>query len=180
MVSAVIDQINLEPAQRRIWRSREARAIRDALLHFTERGALSDFTAGKLRLGRMTFTVLCNDGRSYCLRLDIDAGTLRLSGLLPHIDERSPLFKELKNFLRPFATAQVSPSLRMDPNRAEVNLVAEDSGVVLLATVKGSQYEHCARRLVGLADEVRRLFPCELSSHGAERRDAAIRALTLG
>ena len=178
-MSAVIDDMNLEPAQRsRIWRSKEARGIRDALVQHCERGVLSDFSAGKLRLGRMTFTVACNAGRSYRLLLDVDAGTLKLSGLLPDVSERSPLFKELKNFLRPFTTAQVSPLLRVDPSKGEIHLLPEGAGAVLSVIVKNSEYEHCTRRLVSLADEVRRVFLQE-SNYAVERRGAGLGAMTL-
>jgi hypothetical protein len=179
-VSAVIDEIPLEPAQRsRIWRSKEARGIRDALLHHCERGVLADFSAGKLRLGRMTFTVLCNAGRGYRLLLDVDAGTLKLSGLLPDVSERAALFKELKNFLRPFTTAQVSPLLRVDPNKGEIHLLPEGPGLVLSVIVKNSEYEHCTRRLVALADEVRRVF-LEENNYAVERRSAGLEAMTAG
>ena len=178
-MSAVIDQSSFELVQRsRIWRSKEARGIRDALQYYCERGVLADFSAGKLRLGRMTFVVSFPAGRAYRLLLDVDAGTVKLSGFLVDVNERSALFKELKNFLRAFGTAQVSPTLRLDPHKGEIHLEPENSGTALVVTVKDSEYEHCARRLVCLADEIRRTFLQE-SNYPAERRNTGFGALTL-
>ncbi|HEY4366700.1 MAG TPA: hypothetical protein VGN07_05650 [Steroidobacteraceae bacterium] len=178
-MSAVIDEINLEPAQRsRIWRSKEARGIRDALVHFEQRGVVSDFSAGKLRLGRMTFEVTGGTGRRYRLLLDVDAGTLKLEGMLPAVSERSPVFKELKNLLRSLATAQASLTLRVDPCKGEIQLLPDSAGLVLAVTVKGSEYEHCTRRLIALANEIRKIFFHD-SNQAVERRSAGFGILTL-
>lgn len=135
---------------RRIWRSREARSVRDALLCCAERGVLSGFDAGKLRLGRMIFTVLPRAGRSYRLVLDVDAGTLHVSGLLPGSSERSSLFKALKSFLPRLSADEPAP-LRLD-------LVEERAGLALAMRVRDSQYEYCAGRLVACASEISRAF----------------------
>lgn len=147
---------------RRIWRSKEARGVRDALLCYVERGVLSGFDAGKLRLGRMIFTVLPRVGRSYRLVLDVDAGTLHVPGLLPGVSEGSSLCKELKSFL---SRLSVNETLRLE-------LVEERVGLALAIRVKDSEYEHCAGLLITCASEISRAF-CHACGAPEEMRSAS-------
>ena len=162
---------------RRVWRSKEARSVRDALLCYAERGVLADFNAGKLRLGRMTFTVLPHAGRTYRLLLDVDAGTLHLSGLLPGIRERSSLFRELKSLLLRLAAGELSP-MRLDLEKGELQLLEDSVGITLAMRVRDSEYEYCARRLLDCANEISRAF-ADTRSHSEEVRGVtqAIEAL---
>ena len=134
-----------------------------------ERGVLRDFTAGKLRLGKMTFTAICHCGSVYRMSLDVDAATLSFSGLFPGVSERSPLFKQLKNFLRPFTGDQVSAQLRVEPGKGDLQLLADNTGLTLVLRVMNAEFEYCAARMVSIAEEVARAFTRAGGHHYAVR-----------
>jgi hypothetical protein len=141
----------------RIWRSKEARAVRDALLAQVMRATLVGFNAGKLRHGKMQFTVLYKASRSYRMLLDVDASTLIVSGLLPEADEQSSLWRDLRQFLKSCATLRSATAPQLDRTRGEIRLVADRAGTAVAMQVKNAEYQYCATYLVDLADAIGRV-----------------------
>ena len=159
----------------RIWRSREARAVRDVLLAQVERAALVAFSAGKLRHGRMFFTVQRSAARGYRLLLDVDASSLIVVGLLPGVGEQTSSCRDLRNFIKSCSVPRAASTLRLDRQQGEVRVIVDGKGVAIAMQVKNAEYEYCARYLVELAEEITKaILPPDRHYPFLERPHAAL------
>lgn len=145
-------------ARQRVRRSKEARAVGDVLTAFVERGVLRGFSEGQLRIGKMNFDLLWHHEREFRLGLDLEAGTLTFPCLLPGVRAQSPLFRDLKAFLRPVQTGVAPESRRIDPSKAQLDVKVHRRGLSLGVVVTNGEYEYCARQLICLAQEILRVF----------------------
>jgi hypothetical protein len=151
---------SLAPA--RISRSKEARAVGEVLRDYARRGVFREFTESNMRIGRIIFRMLWHDQRRYRFVFDLEASELSFPALLPGVTARSPRFRELKLFLRPYSTPEPAQELpeqrRIDPTKGELRLSVRHGALTLGVAVKNGEYEYCTRRVVQLAEEVLTMF----------------------
>jgi hypothetical protein len=125
---------------------------------YAERGMFRGFAALPSAGSKQTFHILWHYNRQYPLVLDLAAATVSFRGLLPAVPARSPMLKALREFLRPFATAEVPAHRRIDENAGVLKMTVREGDVTLLMDVKDGQYEYCTRKLVHIAHEIFMVF----------------------
>jgi hypothetical protein len=130
------------------------RVLRD----YAERGVFRSVSEGEMRLRKMTFVVLWHHRRRFRIVVDTSTQCISFPSLLPSVESRSPLMKQLRAFLHEFKTDAVPAHRRVDPAKADLYLVLRRGDVSLGLSVRAGEVEYCTRRLVHLAHEVFMVF----------------------
>jgi hypothetical protein len=126
----------------------------DAVLQaYAECGVFQDYRAIKAKnelahfdfewLYRQPFSITCDGKRQRLVMAD----------LLPGVDRDSMMYRELKEFLKGRADADVPEHRRVDPKLATVAPRLRDGVVSLELTLLEGDYEYGTRKLVNLAHE---------------------------
>lgn len=133
-------------------------AIREILQGYAQRGFFRGAADGVTRGQRITFKVLWHYGRVYPLVVDFAARSISFPRMLPGVQAGSPMVKNLRDFLRPFATGEVPEHRRLDPQRGRMSLVTQKGALTFRIRVRDGDYEYCARKLVHLTHEIFMIF----------------------
>jgi hypothetical protein len=121
---------------------------------YAERGVFKDYraTRGRNEVSHFDFEWLY--GQPFSLSCDARHQRLTLSDLLPGVKADSMMYRELKEFLKGRAEADVPEHRRIDPERATVTPRLRDGVLSLELTLAGEDYEYGTRKLVNLAHEM--------------------------
>lgn len=135
-----------------------SRLVRDVLADYARRGFFHAVSGGERGRGRTTFTILWHHGRSFRFVFDPARRVVSFPALLPGAPARSPMVKELKAFLGSFATDEVPPHRRLEPDKVRLRVAARAGTVSLALTSLDGDLEYAVRRIVNLAHEVFMVF----------------------
>jgi hypothetical protein len=126
----------------------------DAVLQaYAERGVFQDYRAqqGKNEQSHYDFEWLYR--QPFSITVDAKRNRLTMTDLLPGIDTGSMMYRELKDFLKARADADVPEHRRVDPALATLAPRIRDGVVSLELTLVEGDYEYGTRKLVNLAHE---------------------------
>jgi hypothetical protein len=154
----------LAPASVRPVRRRMAMApvafsqVSEILNGYAQRGMFRGFAALPRTETQQTFNLLWHYNRQYPFVLNVVGKTVAFRGLLSGIPAGSTMAADLRNFLKPFSTAQVPAHRRVDANAGRLKTRIKDGALTLLIEVADTQYAYCTRKLVHLAHEIFMVF----------------------
>jgi hypothetical protein len=124
------------------------------LQDYAERGVFKHYRAvtGRNEVAHFDFEWLY--GQPFSLSCDAKHRRLTLSDLLPGVKADSMMYRELREFLKGRAQADVPEHRRVDPARATVTPRLREGVMSLELTLAGEDYEYGTRKLVNLAHEL--------------------------
>lgn len=96
--------------------------------------------------------------RSFDLLLDVPNKTLRFPALLPGVPARSPMYRALQAFVKDRQSPDVPEHRRVDPAKARVALANQKRSVSLTFTLKDSDFEYAARKIIQVVHEIFLVF----------------------
>lgn len=126
------------------------KVVRENLQAYADRGVFRGFN--EVKSGQFRFVWLVRHQME--LSVDTAKHVLRFKQLLPAVPASSPLYAELKSFVRDRHASHLPPHRRIDPRRAEVACFNRGGGVSLSLKVKNRQYAYGVNRIVNLVHEL--------------------------
>jgi hypothetical protein len=96
--------------------------------------------------------------RPFELLLDVPKKTLRFPALLPGVPVRSDMYRALQAFVKGMQSSGLPEHRRVDPARARLALANQKGSVSLTLTVKGSDFEYAARKIIQVVHEIFLVF----------------------
>jgi len=128
--------------------------VRTALQDYSNRGIFRGLDDVKTRNGRQAFRFLWLGDRTLEFSVDTKKSVLTFNQLLPNIPSKSPLYSELKRFIKGRYDLELPDHRRIDPKRAEVLYINRRGTVSIGLKVKKNQYAYALNRLVNLVHEL--------------------------
>ncbi len=126
------------------------KVVRENLQAYADRGVFRGFN--EVKSGQFRFVWLVRHQME--LSVDTAKHVLRFKQLLPAIPASSPLYAELKSFIRERQATGLPSHRRIDPRRAEVSCFNRGGFVSLSLKVKNRQYAYGVNRIVNLVHEL--------------------------
>ena len=126
------------------------KVVRENLQAYADRGVFRGFN--EVKSGQFRFVWLVRHQME--LSVDTAKHVLRFKQLLPAVPAGSPLYAELKSFVRDRHATNLPSHRRIDPRRAEVACFNRGGFVSLSLKVKNRQYAYGVNRIVNLVHEL--------------------------
>jgi len=128
--------------------------VRTAIRDYADRGVFRGLDDVKTRNGRQAFRFLWLGDRPLEFSVDIEKSVLIFNQILPNVPSKSPLYTELKRFIKGRCEAELPDHRRIDPKRAEAFCINRNGKVSIGLKVKKKQYDYALNRLVNLIHEL--------------------------
>jgi hypothetical protein len=128
-------------------------AVREVLEGYARRGVFRGFSAGHQRAGKSTYRMVWYKNRSFELMVDAAKGEFRFVNLLPELPATSPVYRNLKAFVKARQADDLPEHRRIDPARAQVRLINRQGNVSLMLT-SPDDLVYGTRKLIHLAQEI--------------------------
>ncbi len=127
-------------------------AVAEVLEGYAQRGVFRGFSRELARGDRTTFRMLWHRDRIFELVFDEARQSLRFPQLLPNVS--AEMFQHLKEFLRERTSDDLPEHRRIDRRKVEVRAQNRKGTVSLSLTMKDSDVEYGARKLIHLVHEL--------------------------
>jgi hypothetical protein len=134
--------------------ARALNVVKKKLRVYADRGVFRGFDEVASKGGRGRFRFVWIGNRPLDLSVDTEQGVLRFNNVLPNLPSNSPLYSELKAFLRGRSGADLPAHRRVDARRAEVACLNRGGNVSIALKVKNNEYAYGINRLVNVVHEV--------------------------
>ena len=96
--------------------------------------------------------------RPYEMWLDVGKKTLQFPAVLPGVPVRSPMYRELKAFLKVRQTAEMPEHRRVNPAKARLTPANKRGMVSIALTVKDDDFDYAARKIIQIVHEIFLIF----------------------
>jgi hypothetical protein len=130
------------------------RIVREQLQAYADRGVFRGFSEVKSSGKAAAFKFIWLVGHEMELDVDVRKHVLRFKHLLPAMPAHSPLYAELKDFLRMRHDEQLPDHRRIDSRRAEARPLNRRGLVSISLRVKKNHYAYGVNRIVNLIHEL--------------------------
>ncbi len=133
---------------------RTADDVERSLRRYADRGVFRSFSAAAARGGKRKFSFEYVSSRRIEMLFDPRTGSLTLPRLLPDAPADSPIYRDLKAFVRSRTLPEVPEHRRIDPARAEVKCSNRKGYVTLKVVPADGDVAYACRATVKLIGEV--------------------------
>ena len=103
---------------------------------------------------RSSFSFRWHADATFQLVYDPSRRELTFCDLLPHVGSRSPMYRELKQFLQGRTSLTVPEHRRVDPGKVGITLKSRKGMVSLVVSLKDRHLEYGVRKAVNLVHEL--------------------------
>jgi hypothetical protein len=128
--------------------------VRGALRAYADRGVFRGFSELRSSSQAVTYKFLWLTPREMQLSVDLPRRRLRFDRLLPAMPTESPLYADLKQFLRERHSDELPEHRRIDPRRALVRAINRRGVVSLALDVQDGEFGYGVNRTVNLVHEL--------------------------
>jgi len=128
-------------------------AVRELLEDYARRGVFRGFSAGPQRAGKSTYRMVWYKNRPFELTVDPAKGEFRFVNLLPKLPATSPVYRDLKAFVKARQASELPDHRRIDRAKAQLRLINRQGNVSLVLTSPGD-LEYGARKVIHLTQEI--------------------------
>ena len=133
-------------------------SVANILESYADRGVFRGFSHGPIHKGKAAFKILWHRGRFFDLFLDTHKNTMRFPLLLPDVSADSSMDREFRKFLVSLHSEGLPEHRRIDTGKARVRRRNQGGNISLILTVKDSDYEYGARKLIHVVHEIFMVF----------------------
>jgi len=131
-----------------------AETVERLLRKRADRGVFRSFSASTTRGGKRRFTFVWLNERPLKLIFDPAACELAFRDLLPSAPATSPLYRDLKVFLKQRSTADLPPHRRIDPERSSVRCRNRAGSVTVSLRVHDGDVDYAVTKALKLVNEI--------------------------
>jgi len=132
--------------------------VSEVLALYARRGVFRAFSEGVVRKGNMTFSIVWHYGRRFDVVLDTEKGIIRFQNVLSEVPANSPMYSDLKTFIKSRQAHTIPEHRAIDPRKALVKPYNRRGNVCLSVQVKDEDYVYGTRKLVHLVNEIFLVF----------------------
>lgn len=125
---------------------------------YAAKGVFRGFSALPAERGKAAYRMIWHYERPFQLALDVPGKTLRFADLLPGVPANSPMYKELKAFLKERQSTDVPEHRRVNPAKARIRVTNRGGSVSLAFSVTGGDFEYAARKIIHIVHEIFLVF----------------------
>ncbi len=136
----------------------EVDAAAKLLERYATRGVFQGFSQAPGLEGRGIFKVLWHRNRHFELILDVAMSTLRFPLVLPEVPAKSPMYRDLQEFVKSRQSGALPDHRRIDPAKATVKVGNRGGSVSVTLTVNDGDLEYGVRKIVALVHEIFLVF----------------------
>jgi hypothetical protein len=125
---------------------------------YAEKAVFRGFSAHPKRGGKATFQMVWHYDRSFELLLDASNKTLQFPAVLPGVSARSPMYRELRAFLKSRQSDEVPEHRRVNPTKAGLASANQRGTVSITVTAKDGDFDYAARKAIHIVHEIYMVF----------------------
>lgn len=128
--------------------------VHDALQAYADRGVLRGFSQLRSSYKAATYKFFWLTQSEMQLSVDVPRRRLRFDRLLPGLPAQSPLYADLKQFLRERRSDALPEHRRIDRRRALARAINRRGVVSIALDVQGNEFAYGVNRTVNLVHEL--------------------------
>jgi hypothetical protein len=128
------------------------------LEEYAAKAVFRGFSAHPKAGGKAAYKMVWHFDRPFELFLDVPAKTLRFPAVLPGVPARSPMYRELRAFLKARQTDELPEHRRVNLAKARLTMTNQRGAVVLNLTVKDGDFEYATRKIIQIVHEIFMVF----------------------
>jgi hypothetical protein len=126
--------------------------VTNILQGYANKGIFRGFSRGPTGGSRASFHMIWHYDRRLELLLDISKRTLQFPELLPGVDDA--LYRDFEDFVASRHAEDLPPHRRIDPSKGRLTCRRKGGLVSVTMTVKDSDFEYAARKLIHAVHEI--------------------------
>ncbi len=130
------------------------KAIGDSLEEYAAKGVFRGFSRGAVSGGKAAFRIVWHYDQVFDLSYDHGKAALRFRTVLPALPATSPMYRDLKRFLKARCDSALPAHRRIDQARANVKLYNRAGNVALTLKMLDGDSEYGVRKLIHLVHEI--------------------------
>jgi hypothetical protein len=108
--------------------------------------------------GQATYRMVWHHDRPFEMLLDAGQKTLRFPEVLPGVPARSPMYRELQNFLKVRQSSEMLEHRRVNPAKARLAPGNKRGTVSVTVTVKDGDFDYATRKIIHIVHEIFLIF----------------------
>ena len=129
-------------------------SVRESLEAYAQRGVFRGFGAGPQRGNKATFRMIWHRNRPFELVADFAKGELRFIHLLPELPADSPVYRDLKAFVKSRQDDELPEHRRIDKNKAQARTHNRQGNVSLVLKLMDDDFEYGTQKIIHLVQEI--------------------------
>ncbi len=131
-----------------------ATEVGDILEGYASRGVFRGFSRHQGRGGKGVFRLLWHRDQVFQLEFDNRRQRLRIACVIPAVPAASPMYRDLKAWLKGRQDAALPDHRRCDPDKVSLRTYNRGGDVALTLTVLDDDLDYGVRKLVSLVNEL--------------------------
>ncbi|MCB1853791.1 MAG: hypothetical protein KDI05_02870 [Halieaceae bacterium] len=128
--------------------------VGELLQDYAGRGVFGAFSRRETRGGNGEYRLRWHRGQLFQVHWNQRRQTLRLPCVLPAVPAGSPMYRELKAWLRARQDGALPDHRRCAPDKVGISTYNRDGEVALTLQVRDGDVEYATRRLLALVNEI--------------------------
>jgi hypothetical protein len=125
---------------------------------YAEKAVFRGFSAHPRGNGKAAYRMVWHHDRPFELLLDVPGKTLRFSVVLPGVPARSPMYRELRSFLKVRQSDEMPEHRRVNPAKARLTASNQRGIVSLKLAVKDGDFDYATRKMIHIVHEIFMIF----------------------
>jgi hypothetical protein len=126
----------------------------DVLEGYAARGVFRGLSYARSGTGRVAFKMVWHRNRSFELKVDLRAGTLRMPVVLPEVPAKSDMYRALREFVRERQAEGRPEHRRIDPSKAAVRCSNRGGNAGVVVAALDGDLEYGLRKMIALVQEI--------------------------
>jgi hypothetical protein len=137
--------------------------VTEILEGYAEKAVFRGFSAhpslgGKTRGGKAAYKMIWHHDRPFELTLDVPKKSLCFHEVLPGVPVRSPMYRDLKAFLKARQAEDLPDHRRVNPKKARLACANQGGTVSVTVTVKDGDFDYATRKIIHVVHEIFLIF----------------------
>jgi hypothetical protein len=132
--------------------------VTEILEGYAAKAVFRGFSAHPGSKGHATYRMIWHHDRPFEMLLDVGQKTLQFPEVLPGVPARSPMYRELKAFLKLRQSDEMPEHRRVNPAKARLALGNKQGTVSITVTVKDGDFDYAARKIIHIVHEIFLIF----------------------
>lgn len=128
------------------------------LEEYAQKAVFRGFSAHPGSKGQAAYRMVWHHDRPYELLLDVPAKTLRFRDVLPGVPTRSPMYSQLRAFLKERQSGELPEHRSVNPKKARLTVHNIRGNVSVKLTLKDGDFDYATRRIVHIVHEIFMIF----------------------
>jgi hypothetical protein len=136
-------------------------AVTELLAGYAARGVFRGFSAAAARGDKAAYRVLWHRNQTFDVTFDPATGRFCFPRLFANVPAGSPMYQELKEFVRSRGSGDLPEHRRIDSDKAQAKVSNRRGTISLVVEAKAGECEYGARKLIHLVHEIFMTFLVE-------------------